>query len=432
MGITHSFKNIRMARRLTFTYFAIISFIIILIHFSVYYTTFESIEKALAKDRFNEVRPHAEELVANGFDKVIKVSPHIDVYPSGSHLPKVFKSVPNIGFDEAYELHVELGGRRDIFYMKTKMMVNNKTQEVWLLNHKDVHEFSRDELFLSLKFQLLISLALLAISLLSVQRVSVLLTEPLFRLASQLSKRSPNDHSPMPPPTGVMTQELEVLLNSINQNQEKITELIERERAFNQHASHELRTPLMVIKGALSLLKEASSQQSNMGEAKFSEFTNKQYQRINQACEEINEFVETLLTLSLEQQDNEERFQIRKEDIKNIVAQYDYLLEDKAVTWSIKKEEAIETHIPLPVLKILLGNLIKNAFSYTENGEITVDISNKGLSVIDTGMGLDSSEASSEGFGLGLVIVEDICRKYGLTFSLSDNDPSGCIAHIQF
>lgn len=422
MDIVHPIKNIKMARRLTFTYFSIISFIIILIHFSVYYTTFESIEKALAKDRFNEVRPYAEELMTQGNGNVMKVSPHIDVYRSASHLPKVFAKVPEITLDEAYELHVELGERKDIFYMKTEMLLDGVLEEVWLLNHKDVHDFNRDELFFSLKFQLLISLGLLAISLLTVQRVSSVLTDPMYHLASQLSKRSPNDHSPMAAPPGVMTQELEVLMNSINQNQKKITELIERERAFNQHASHELRTPLMVIKGALSLLKETEADH----------YSSKQYGRINQACEEINEFVVTLLALSREDQLDEDLYLIEHGHVQSMIQQYDYLLIEKTVIWELSVKDSTETHIPIPVLKILLGNLIKNAFMYTEDGKITVDISSKALIVTDTGMGLNSIDSNSEGFGLGLVIVEDICRKYGLTLELRDNPPNGCIAEIQF
>lgn len=413
-------KNVKMARRLTFTYFSIISFVIILIHFSVYYTTFESIEKSLAKDRFNEVRPHAQELIADGKNTMVKVSPHIEVYRSAEFLPDIFSSVPSIPFDEAFEIHIELNGTQDVFYMKTKMQVAGQQQEVWLLNHKDVHEFNRDELFLSLKFQLLISIALLGISLLLVQRVSSLLTEPMFQLASQLSKRSPDDHSPMPAPAGIITQELEVLLNSINQNQKKITELIARERAFNQHASHELRTPLMVIKGALSLLKETDA----------NEFSNKQYLRIHQACEEINEFVATLLTLSQEEAIDNPYYELQQEHIESIIQQYEYLLDDKPIQVALSFERKTQTHIPLSVIKILLGNIIKNSFIYTEQGTVSVEITQHHIKVTDTGIGLHSSEDNQQGFGLGLVIVADICRKYGLTFNLNDNLPQGCIAEI--
>lgn len=416
-------KNVKMARRLTFAYFSVISFIIILIHFSVYYTTFESIEQSLAKDRFNEVRPHAEELLNTKDQDIIKVSPHIYAYRYAKDLPDFFKRVPNIDFDEAFEIHIELDGTKDVFYMKTQMMIGDELKEIWLLNHKDVHDFNRDELFFSQKFQMLISLSLLAISLLAVQRVSVLLTEPLYKIASQLRNRPADDHSPMPMPSGMMSQELEVLVNSLNQYQQQIIELIERERAFNQHASHELRTPLMVIKGSLSLLKESNPD----------EFSKKQYLRLDQACDEINEFVSTLLALTREgDYESKQLHDISRKSLLDVISQYEYLIEDKAIEWQLESLEFIRIPVPLSVLKILFGNLIKNAFSYTEEGNIKILANESLIRVADTGVGLELASNSQQGFGLGLVIVKDICRKYGFEFTLVNNEDQGCIADIRF
>lgn len=414
-------KNVKMARRLTFAYFSVISFIIIVIHFSVYYTTFESIEKSLAKDRFNEVYPHAEELLNSSNQDVIKVSPHIYAYRDSKYLPNFFKEVPKINFDEAFEIHIKLDGTKDVFYMKTNMVVKGKTQEIWLLNHKDVHDFNRDELFFSQKFQILISLGLLAISLLAVRKVSVLLTEPLYKIASQLRQRSADDHSPMPMPSGMMSQELEVLVNSLNQYQQQISRLIERERAFNQHASHELRTPLMVIKGTLSLLKESN----------LDDFSRKQYQRLDQACEEINEFVSTLLALTREDDfENNKLYDISYSSIFDVLAQYKYLIDDKNIQYKLNCPETFQLPIALPVLKILLGNLVKNAFTYTEEGSINISLDESFIRVVDTGVGLELGSDNQQGFGLGLVIVKDICRKYGFEFELKANKEKGCVAEI--
>lgn len=414
-------KNIRMARRLTFTYFAIVSAVIIFIHFSVYYSTFEGIERSLAKDRFDEVRPHAAELVATGLHDKVQVSPHIVAYTTPEALPDYFSPPRGIQSDQAYEVHFSKGEVPEFFYLKTQMMVAGKQQQVWLINFKDVHEFDREELFLSLRFQFLMSLILLGMSLLVVQKISSLLTDPLYNLANQIRQRPADDHSELENPEGIITQELQVLIDSFNQHQQTISHLIERERAFNRHASHELRTPLMVIKGALSLLKASGGDQ----------FAQKQYQRLHQASEEMNEFISTLLTLSRDEDEHHGSYTLEENQIRQIIQLHEHLLEDKKLSWTLTLSDNCQTELSPGVLKILVGNLVKNAFSYTEEGEVIIDVNPQRIRITDTGIGLEQAREHSQGFGLGLVIVRDICRKYRLEFALQDNHPKGCIAEIR-
>jgi signal transduction histidine kinase len=86
--------------------------------------------------------------------------------------------------------------------------------------------------------------------------------------------------------------------------------------------------------------------------------------------------------------------------------------------------------MPETSFKILLGNLIKNAFACTEQGQITVAVDQDSIRVTDTGIGLDSKPRGVEGFGLGLLIAHDICRKYDWHLELINNDRGGCTARI--
>lgn len=88
--------------------------------------------------------------------------------------------------------------------------------------------------------------------------------------------------------------------------------------------------------------------------------------------------------------------------------------------------------MPKSPFHILLGNLIKNAFAYTQKGEVKVLVTQNQIAVIDTGKGGLEVETLSpqEGFGLGLLLVKDICHRYHWEFSLSDNDVGGSTATI--
>ncbi|MBY5992734.1 ATP-binding protein [Ferrimonas balearica] len=52
------------------------------------------------------------------------------------------------------------------------------------------------------------------------------------------------------------------------------------------------------------------------------------------------------------------------------------------------------------------------------------------LSIEDPGAGLSSP--SSEGHGLGLLIVTELCRRYGWVFALEERPEGGCRASIDF
>ncbi|GLR75887.1 histidine kinase dimerization/phospho-acceptor domain-containing protein [Aliivibrio sifiae] len=90
------------------------------------------------------------------------------------------------------------------------------------------------------------------------------------------------------------TQGTALLIQTINTNYQQIEQLIKRERVFTRYASHELCTPLMVMKGATSLFD-----QSNVPD-----FLQRQKQRLNDAIEEMTDFIDALLSLTRDASDN--------------------------------------------------------------------------------------------------------------------------------
>ena len=223
-------------------------------------------------------------------------------------------------------------------------------------------------------------------------------------------------------PDGATTREIHQLVERLNDYQDQIRSLIERERAFNRYASHELRTPLMVMKGAVTLIDKSDSK----------DFLERQRLRMHQACQEMEDYITTLLSLTREDDlSTIPQRSVEESELENIRQMHWGYLSGKPVEIKIINEGQIITKLPIPTLNILVGNLLKNALACTDEGSVTLVMSDNTLSVIDTGCGL-KGQPCGESYGLRLMIVRDICAKYHCEFSLLDNNGEGCTSKIVF
>ena len=242
-------------------------------------------------------------------------------------------------------------------------------------------------------------------------------------MVDDLSNRQADSLEPIQLPNGIVPTELEQLVTSFNDFQERINLLVERERSFNRYASHELRTPLMVMKGAINLLAES----------KDPAFVEKQRIRLDKATNEMNEFIQTLLSLTkLQPSENMITTDIGEGEFKSLIDNHRYLLEGKEVAINIIVEGDLKIKMPEAAFNILIGNLIKNAFANTFEGQVDINVVNQIFEIRDTGVGLLDQTKTNEGYGLGLLLVKDICKQFSCVFSLVANSDKGCTASLVF
>lgn len=195
----------------------------------------------------------------------------------------------------------------------------------------------------------------------------------------------------------------------------KIREMIEREREFTANASHELRTPLTIIKTAT----EALLLKQNMPDD-----VRIRLLRIERASDEMSNRLQVLLILAREPGKanlTEAKLDLVK-TLEQLLEDYDSLR--PPTVRLIKKIHARPFIFASDaMLSIVLGNVIKNAFTNTREGTITIEVSERQFTIADTGKGIAEDclrhvlergykDDSSQGQGLGLSLVQRICDYY--------------------
>ncbi|KGJ86623.1 sensor histidine kinase [Colwellia psychrerythraea] len=426
-------KKLYPAKYITALYFSLIAIALVTIHFSVYEFTTSDLEHLYTTNRLEKIESYTSDYLS---DKSIQGVTSLDLQPQGSSilhehivlyfasemLPLGFPKFEEIPFNEVIEIR-SASDHQAYFVSKSKLDTLDGKVDVYFLVGNSLFELSETQLFSLHTKQIIISISLLILTLFAVFKISTKLTNPISHLVKTLSLSSPDDLSPISITEEVSTIELAKLINTFNEYQERIKASMERERSFNRYASHELRSPLMVMTGAINIL-EASSD---------IKVVSRQRERLKKATKEMTEFVETLLSLSKSTIESAVRL-IDKDEITNIILSHEHLISNKKISWKVNFQGTITILMPEFSFHILLGNIIKNAFAYTQYGEIVINVMPTYIEVIDTGKGIDgeSIRESVDGYGLGLLLVKDICHRYGWTFTLNNNLKNGCTAKVEF
>ncbi len=213
-----------------------------------------------------------------------------------------------------------------------------------------------------------------------------------------------------------LPSEVGVLARAIDEKNNTLEQYLKREQLFTGDVSHELRTPLTIIMGASEVLASQLEDNSHLRE-----FAN----RISTTAKETSEIISALLLLSRAP----EQLDTPQTSINTIamseVSRLQYLLRHKSVSWQVVADKEYVAYVRPELLKMALGNLIKNAFQYTDQGEVIVTIDAEKITVTDTGLGIPevmmpllyerferlndrNTSDQVEGSGLGLSIVQRI------------------------
>ncbi len=258
---------------------------------------------------------------------------------------------------------------------------------------------------------------------------------PVTTLARRVRGLQP-EHRTEPLATYYPDDEVGELAASFDNYLERLQSFIERERAFTGDVSHELRTPLAIINGAGEVLLD----DPDLGAA-----ARTRVQRIVRAAGEMTELTSALLDLAREEEGVVVQGGLCDVEtvLRDVVEKLRVLLQGKAVEVELEIAARPAIAAERAMLAIVLGNIVRNAFAYTDRGRIHVRLGAAELCVEDTGSGIRPEElgrvfqryyrgSDSSGAGIGLSLVKRICDRQGWTVRLSSRVDTGTLICLQF
>ena len=231
--------------------------------------------------------------------------------------------------------------------------------------------------------------------------------------------------------------EVAALVDAVEQLAARVDAAFERERIFTRDAGHELRTPMAVFKGSLDLLDRIGSERPQREREALA--------RMRRTVADMETLLETLLMLARGEATRDEQTSVS--DIAAIeVDALSGLAEHGGNTLTLREQGELRVAAPARVVQIVIGNLLRNALTYTRNGRVEVVIGDAGLTVEDTGDGMSQAELANafepfyradgsrnaDGHGLGLSIVRQLCRQFGWQVTARSQPGRGTTMHIRF
>ncbi len=231
--------------------------------------------------------------------------------------------------------------------------------------------------------------------------------------------------------------EVRELTGALLRYSQRLALFLERERQFTRDASHELRSPLTVIRMAASLL---------LDDAGLTPAQRRTAERIQRACQDMEALTHAFLLLARE---TETGLPLEAVCVNEVLVEEleraRTLAVDKPVTSALHGTHRLYLDAPEQVVSILLGNLLRNAFLYTESGEVTIHIGDGVVIIRDTGVGIPADEIDAMfrpfvrgeaslrgGHGVGLTIVQRLSDRFGWPVRITSERGVGTTVEVSF
>lgn len=256
---------------------------------------------------------------------------------------------------------------------------------------------------------------------------------PVRDLAARVRHRSPEDWS-QPLVEHFHDREIEELAGVFDRQLSRMRAFMERERAFGADMSHELRTALAVILSASEVLLDDDT---------LSDKQKARVQRIERAARDMAELGTALLLMAREDHAQPAGGCQVAAVVEEAVERQHHVLGSKPVAVDVQTDPALVVAADCGLVDILVSNLVRNAFSYTDAGSVTIHQDSRSLVISDTGRGMPADaidqaflrhfrDISSTGAGIGLSLVKRICDRYGWQVRLESGEQQGTTVTVVF
>lgn len=257
---------------------------------------------------------------------------------------------------------------------------------------------------------------------------------PIAKLARRVNRAHPEDDA-LDVAQGFSADEIGQLAQVFSTYLKRMRAFIDRERDFTADVSHELRTPLSIVQGVVEIMEDDSLLQGKQQE---------RIARIKRANRDMVNLTSALLIMARENAPDEAVKQTCDvcEVVSESIEMHRHLLNANT---SVKLGCSSHPHVTAErtLLGIVVANLIRNAFTHTQAGSVSITVADGSLTVADTGTGICGEEigkvfqrhfrgSGSTGSGIGLSLVKRICDRYGWEIIIDSIEGQGTSAQLIF
>ncbi|MGV8843371.1 MAG: sensor histidine kinase [Pseudomonas sp.] len=263
---------------------------------------------------------------------------------------------------------------------------------------------------------------------------------PLESLRRAVAERASDDLRPLP--EGELPRELRPLVKALNQFNERLRNLFERQAQFIADAAHELRTPLAALKARVELGLRAQAPQ----------VWRSTLEETAQNTDRLTELANQLLSLARIESGARAIAEggAQRLDLSQLARELGLALAPLAhargIALALEAEQPVWLLGEPTLLNELLCNLVDNALAHTPaSGNVILRVLAPGiLEIQDDGPGIPADEREKvferfyrrslqgSGAGLGLAIVGEICRAHQARISLHQVQPQGLLVRVEF
>lgn len=286
---------------------------------------------------------------------------------------------------------------------------------------------------------LALALIVIYLSLFSAYRISRRAVSPIEYLARQVKTINPADPDASVfelVPSKDTDNEIRVLAEALQDLATRVTEFAERERRFTRDASHELRTPLTVIKIAVDRL---------LKDERLDEDSEKTLLRIRNSSEDMERLTMAFLLMARESDEGLPKDWVCVNEIVDAeVERLKIISPDRDIGIQVQAQVRLLVRAPEKVLESVIGNLLRNAHAYTDQGQVTIRIENHAVTIDDTGPGMAPgavekvfepyfrNQRQRGGFGVGLTIVKRLSDRFHWPIEVDSEVGRGTRVTVRF
>ena len=231
--------------------------------------------------------------------------------------------------------------------------------------------------------------------------------------------------------------DIQVLYDAIIHLGERLESFITRERNFTRDASHELRSPLTVINIAADML---------LSEQELSVSALKTVDRIKRAVSDMEELTDAFLLLARESDQGLSQDKVCINDvIQEEIDRAQLLIQDKDLAISFTPENRLYAQASDKVVSVIVGNLLRNAILYTDEGSVDIKIISDKVIISDSGKGIPEQQVNdlfkpyyrgsnnnTSGYGVGMTIVKRLTDRFNWPIRINSTPGLGTSIEVRF